>query len=150
MMNRVTLLMFGILAASFVVFAACDDEPTQAEANEQFCDDVSELIASLRVIRDLDADSTFEEVEDARERARNAYNAVLESREGVTEARFDDLEAAEQELQQALGDIDEDSTIGDALESVDDEIEAVALAAAQILNDVNCGRTGDSESQSEE
>ena len=132
------LVMTGLLMVSMFAFVACDDEPTQAEANEEFCDDVAELIASLRVIRDLDANSTFEEVEEARDRARDAYARMVESSEDVVEARLDDLDAANEELQRAVNDIDEDSTIGDALDSVDEELEEVAKQAAQILNDVDC------------
>jgi hypothetical protein len=138
MTKRVMLILMGVLTASAMFFVACDDEPTQAEANEQFCDDTAEFIASLRVIRDLDANSTFEEVEEARDRARDAYARMIESSEGVVDARLDDLEAANQELQQAVNDIDEDTTLGDALDSVDEELEEVASQASQILNDVDC------------
>ena len=138
MTKRVILILMGVLTASAMVLVACDDEDTQAEANEQFCDDTAEFIASLRVIRDLDANSTFEEVEEARDRARDAYARMIESSEDVVDARLDDLEAANQELQRAVNEIDEDSTIGDALDSVDEEIEEVATEASQILNDVDC------------
>ena len=47
MMKRATLLLAGLLAASMFAFVACDDEPTQEEANQEFCDDTAELIASL-------------------------------------------------------------------------------------------------------
>jgi hypothetical protein len=143
------MVLFGVLAASAMVLVACDDEPTQDEANEQFCDDTSEFIASLRVIRDLDSDSTFEEVEAARERARDAYATMVESSAGVVDARLDDLQASYDELLSAVDEIDSDTAIGDALESVDDEIEQVALEASQVFNDVDCG-TSDSDSQSDE
>ena len=48
-MKRATLLLVSLLAASMFAFIACDDEPTQQEANEQFCDDMAEFVASLRV-----------------------------------------------------------------------------------------------------
>ena len=138
MTKRLILALAGLLAASMII-AACDDEPTQQEANEQFCDDTAEFIASLRVIRDLDADSTIDDVEEARERAREAFENMVESSAGVTEARLDDLEDAYDELRRAVDDIDDESTVGDALESVDDELEEVAVATALIYNDVNCG-----------
>lgn len=138
MMKRATLMLAGLMVASMFAFIACDDEPTQDEANQEFCDDTAEFIASLRVIRDLDADSTIEEVEDARERARDAYANMIESSAGVVDERLDDMEAAWAELERAVNDIDDDSSLEDALGSVDDELEEAALQASQILNDVTC------------
>jgi len=146
-MKRAMLVLIGVLTASMIV--ACDDKPTQQEANEQFCDDTAELIASLRVIRDLDRNSSIEEVQAARDRARNAYANMIESSAGVVDARLDDLNSAYDELQAAVDDIDESDSIGDALDSVNDELEAVAQEASKILNDVDCSGVG-SESQSDE
>jgi hypothetical protein len=150
MMKRATMALLAVLTAASVALVACDDEDTQQEANEQFCDDVGEFIASLRVIRDLDANSSIDEVEDARERAVNAYQNMVESSADVVDARLDDLESAYNDLQEAVRGVDSGDSIGDALEAVDDEIEAVAQEASQILNDVNCGSVGGSEGQSEE
>jgi hypothetical protein len=148
-MKRATLVLLGILAATAFAFVACDDEPTQEEANEEFCDDVSELLASLRAIRDLDADSTFEEVEDARERARNAYEGMVESSRDVVDVRLDSVEEAYDELQRTVNAIDEDTTLGDALGAVDDDVENLATEVSLIFNDVDCTGIG-SESPSDE
>lgn len=149
MIKRASLLMMGLLMASAFAFVACDDEPTQEAANEQFCDDASDLIASLRAIRDLDLNSTVEEIDAARESARDAYADMIASAEGVVDVRLDDLEAAYDQLQEAVDNLDEGATLEDALSEVDDEIENVALEASQVLNDVDCGGSG-SDSQSDE
>ena len=149
-MKRTLLILAGMLVASMIAFVACDDEDTQQAANEQFCDDTAELLASLRVIRDLDADSTIEEVDDARERARNAYENVLESLAGLAEADVDALQAAYDDLQSEIAQIDGGTSVGDALEQVDDAIEEFAKQAALILNDVDCSGLEDFESQSDE
>jgi hypothetical protein len=136
--------------AAAALVAACDDEDTQQRANERFCDDTAELVASLRVIRDLDADTaTIEEIEDARDRAQEAYDDLIESAADVVDVRLDELNEAYAELRQAVIAIDDDSTIPDALDDVDDELEAVALEASQVLNQVDCSDVG-SESQSDE
>lgn len=150
MVKRASFLLIGLLAASMFAFVACDDEDTQQEANEQFCDDTAELIASLRVIRELDSDSTIEEIEEARDRARTAYENVLESSVDVVESDLQALQDAFDELQAAIDDIDEGTSIGDALDQVDNEVEAFTQEAAKILNDVDCGSVGGSESNTEE
>jgi len=136
------LVAIGLVAAAIVV-AACDDEDTQQRANEQFCDDAAELIASLRVIRDLDADTaTIDEIEDARDRARDAYEDMINSAANVVDLRLDELGEAYDELQRAIRAIDDESTIPEALDAVDDELEAVALETAKVLNKVDCSGVG--------
>jgi hypothetical protein len=142
MKKRVSLILAGLLTASMLAFVACDDEPTQQEANEQFCDDAAELVASLRVIRDLDRDSTLDEVEEARDRAQQAWDNMIASAEGVVDVRLDDAQQAYDDLIAAVDEIDSEDTIGEALESVDDEVENLAKQTSTLLNDVNCGGVG--------
>lgn len=149
-MKRATLVLFGLLTASMFAFIACDDEPTQEKANEQFCDDMGEFVASLRVIEDLNRDSTIEEVEEARERARTAYANILESAVGVVEVQIDDLQDAYDDLLAAVDAIDDDATIGEALDSVDDEVANVATEAGIVFNDVDCENASSDQKQSNE
>lgn len=141
-MKRATLLLVSLLAASMFAFIACDDEPTQQEANEQFCDDTAEFIASLRVVRDLDSDATLEEIEAARDRVKAAHDAMIGSSVGVVEAQLDDFEEAWAELETAVDDLEADATLEEALGQVDDEVENASTTASQVLNDVDCGGAG--------
>jgi hypothetical protein len=149
MKKRSLLLLAGLMAATMFAFVACDDEDTQQAANEQFCDDTAELVASLRAIQDLDADSTIEEIDDARARARDAHEDLVASAEDVLDARLDDFNAAWDALGQAIDDLDEGSTLSQALDDLEDEIQDVSTEASQLLNDVDCSGVG-SESNSEE
>ena len=149
-MKRATLLLFGLLAASMFAFIACDDEPTQEEANKEFCDDMGEFVASLRVIEDLNRDSSIEDVEAARERARTAYENILESAVGVVEVQIDDLQDAYDELLAAVDSIDDEATIEEALDSVDDEVANVATEAGIVFNDVDCENASSDQKQSNE
>jgi hypothetical protein len=142
MKKRASLILVGLLTASMLAFVACDDEPTQQEANEDFCDATAELVASLRNIQDLDSDSTLEEIEDARERTRDAREAMIATSEDVVDARLDDFNEAWDALGDAIDDLDEGATLSDALDDLDDEIQDVSSEAAQLLNDVDCGGSG--------
>src|SRR5262245_20050840 len=150
MKKRATLILAGLLTASTIAFVACDDEPTQQEANEDFCDATAEMVASLRNIQDLDSDSTLDEIEDARARARDAHENMVATASGVVDARLDDFNEAWDALEQAVDDLDEGATLSEALDDLQDEIDDVSTEAAELLNDVDCSGVGDSESNSEE
>jgi hypothetical protein len=150
MKKHASLILVGLLAVSMFALVACDDEPTQEEANKEFCDDMGEFVASLRVIEDLNSDSTIEEVEGARERTRTAYSNLLESAVGVVEVQIDDLQDAYDELLAAVDAIDDEATIAEALDSVDDEISNVATEAGIVFNDVDCENASSDQKQSNE
>jgi len=139
-MKRSPLILAGIavLAMAMFALAACDDEDTQAEANEAFCDAAANYIAALRDVQDLDTDSTTEEVEEAADVARDAYDEMIEASAQVVEVRLDAVQDARDDLQTAIDNVGEETSIGDALDEVDDEITNVVSEVAQVLNGVAC------------
>jgi hypothetical protein len=141
--------LIGLMAATMFAFVACDDEPTQQEANEEFCDATAEFVASLRVVEDLDRDSTLEEIEEARDRVVNAHDAMIAASQDVVDTRLDEFEEAWEELRDAVQDLDADATLDQALDDIDEELQNASTEAAQLLNDVNCSGVGD-EGDSEE
>jgi hypothetical protein len=147
------LLIAAILALAVLpTFAStgCEDEPTEAEANEQFCDSAGDLIAALRNLRDLDRNSTVEEFQDARDQVATSYDAMIQAAADVAEVRLDELAEARDDLQAAIDDVPEDAMLGEALGAVDDEVDNVTSELSQVLNDVNCGGESGGDSQSDE
>jgi len=151
-MRRIPFILIGIVAIAIAMFAftACDDEPTQAEANERFCDSVGDLSAALRNLRDLDSDTTVEEYQDERDQVTESYEAMIEAAASVVGLRLEDLEESRDDLQDALDDVPEDATLGEALEAVDDEVDNVARELSQVLNDVDCSGLPGEDTQSDE
>ena len=149
MRNRMTLAMAGA-AVALLLLAACDDEPTQQEAEEQFCDDVAVLSAALGELRDVDNETSVDEFEAARESVRNAYNNVIASAEQLRDVRLDDLKEANDNLSEAVDDIDDDASLDEALASIDEEVEEVSVQLSQVLNDVNCGSGQGGQERSDE
>ena len=149
-MKHLIWILVGMMALSSLALAACDDKPTQEEANKQFCDDMGEFVASLRALRQLDSNSTIDEINAARDRTRESYDRLIASSKDVAHSRLDDLQKARDNLQKAVDDIKPDATISEALSSVDDEIDDVAKAAAQVFNDADCAHASQDEKQSGE
>jgi hypothetical protein len=151
-MKRSSLVIIGLGLAIFgaLVLAACEDEPTEAEANERFCDSVGDLVAAFRNLEDLDRDSTIDEFQDERDAVAASWDAMIDSAAGVADVRLDELNDARDDLQAAIDDVSDEATLGEALDSVDDEIANVTSELSQVLNDVNCGIESGGDSQSDE
>jgi hypothetical protein len=142
-MNNVVGVLIAVGIGAIVVlglFAFEDDEPTQEEANEQFCDDVGEFTAAVAELRDVDRDTPIEEFEETRDIVRERYDAMIESARGLTDVRLDDLEEANNALRAAVDDIDDDASLQEALDSIEDEADEVATQIGQLLVGVEgCG-----------
>jgi hypothetical protein len=146
----VLIAVVAILTFGIVVALVEDDEPTQAQAEEQFCDDVGAYLASLGALRDVDVNTPIEEFEDAREDVRTTYENMINSAQQLREARIDELEQANANLEAAIGDIDDEATLQQALDSIKDEADQVAEEISQLLNDVNCGSSQGAQENSDE
>jgi hypothetical protein len=144
------LIAIGVAALSMFAFAACDEEPTQAEANERFCDSVGDLVGALRNVRDIDRNSSQEEFQEARDDLAESYDAMISAAAEVREVRLDELNQARDDLQQAIDEVPDDLTVGETLDAVDDEVDNVVRELSQVFNDVSCGLEPGGDSQSDE
>ena len=142
-MNTVVGVLIAVGIGAIVVlglFAFEDDEPTQEEANQQFCDDVGEFTAAVAKLRDVDRDTPIEEFEEIRDIVRARFDAVVESAGNLTDVRLDDFEEAVNNLRAAIDDIDDDASLQEALDSIEDEADEVATQIGQLLVGVEgCG-----------
>jgi hypothetical protein len=149
-LTAVLIIAAAILTVGVVVALVEDDEPTQVEAQEQFCDDVGAYLAALGALRDVDRNTPIEEFEGAREDVRVTYDNMIASGQQVREVRLDELEEANDNLREAVDDIDDDATFQEALDSIKDEAEEVSVQLSQVLNDVDCGSGQGAQENSDE
>jgi hypothetical protein len=139
-----------IIGIGVVVAIVEDDEPTQVEAEEQFCDDAGAFAASMGALRDADDDTSLDEFEELRENARIAYENMIRSLETLRYARLEEIEEANDEFRAAVDDIDDEGTLGEALESIEDELEELSIELSQVMNDVDCGSGQGAQERSDE
>jgi hypothetical protein len=144
------LALGGAAVAALLLLVACDDEPTQAEAEQQFCDDVGAYLAALGELRDVDENTTIDEFDQIRENVLTAHDNMLASAQQLRYTRVDDLEEAESNLRSAIEDIDDDATLQEARSSIEDEVDEVAQQTSQVLNDVDCGSGQGAQERSDE
>lgn len=150
-MNKRKFLAIGAAAsAALLLLAACDDEPTQAEAEEQFCEDAGAYLAALGALRDVDKNTTVDEFDQIRENVRTTHDNMVASAEQLGEVRLDDLEEAQDNLRAAIDDIDDDASLQEARDSIEEEVDEVAQQTSQVLNDVDCGSGQGAQERSDE
>jgi hypothetical protein len=150
MRNKWLSAAVAATAGLALLLAACDDEPTEEEANEAFCNDVGDFLAALGELRDVDEDTSVEEFEETRELVRTTYEDMIQSAQGVRNARIDELNEANENLRAAVDDIDDDASLQEGLDSIEEEADAVSEEVAQMFNDVQCGSGQGGEEDREE
>ena len=131
----------AMLLVLCVLLAACgDDDPSPEEAMANLCTDLSELQSSVQNLEQVrtNPNATVGQLEDARDEVNDQLEDVQSSADDVEEANVDALEDAYGNLDQAIDDIDDDATLADAGQSVEDEIQAVNAAWEQLMGGLNC------------
>jgi hypothetical protein len=121
--------------------AACDggdDQPSAGEEQTDLCDALGDLRASLSDLGDLGPDSTIEDFKDARARVAADVDAVVDAAGELGDTRYDELDAATDELRREIEGLDEDTTLREAATTIRDAIAELASQGASLFSGVDC------------
>jgi hypothetical protein len=132
--------VFMWIAASVGLIAlglACDD-PSPEEAQAALCSDLIVFEQSMDNLTDLRAHSSVEELKTAMDDARDSYNEVVDSAAEVGNDRVDTVVDAYEDLQNAIDDLPDETTIQDGAASLQPEISAVVSARQDLRTGSGC------------
>lgn len=129
-----TISMLVVVAMLSVSLAACGDE----EAEASLCDSLAEFQTSLSNLRDLNEDSTKEELEAARDDVGEALDQVISDASDLAGVRIDSLQTAFGDLRTAIDDLPDDTSISDAVEELEPQLDAIGTAFQGIFAALNC------------
>jgi len=113
-MRKLTLL--GLVILLLPLLAGCGTTVDSAKAD--FCDDLGAFGQSLTGLRDLQAGSTKEDLQDAIGAAEQAWQDVKDSGSKLENVQLDAVEDAFGDLKNAIQDIPDDATLAEALAAV--------------------------------
>lgn len=97
------LLLFG-----------CTQQPSVSEATATFCQDLTSLQKELAALNDLTPNSTVGELNQARDRIQIALDKVDASKSLLQNVKLDELDAAEENLQDTITGLSSKDTLADA------------------------------------
>ena len=133
------LLLVGIFVAVLGIAAiACDDDPSEAELTIELCRDLVDLQVADAAFDTLDENSTLDEIKSVNIAYGDALDDVIDSAGDLADVRSEPVEAAYNDLNQAIADIPGDATIIEALTSIEDELVAIDNAYATAFSSLGC------------
>jgi branched-chain amino acid transport system substrate-binding protein len=141
---RLPILALAAVAATLVL-AACsddDDEPSTGEAQAAFCADLDSLDTALVALGALTAQSSVDDLQSARDDVQSALDDVQSSAADVSDAKIDTLESAYDDLSSAIDDVPGEDTLGEALASLQPQIDAVNAAWDEAYSSADCLNVG--------
>ncbi len=140
MLNKWTFLGLGLLIAivALVSYACGDDEPSEAEAVAQLCADLNTLQSADAAFDTIGADSTVDELDDAKAAYSDALDDVVSSAQDVADVRTQPIEDAYDDLDQAISDIPGDATLVEGLASIAPQLAAVDAAYDSAFSSLDC------------
>jgi hypothetical protein len=127
-----------VVTFSVLLLAAC--QPVSPEqANADFCASLVAYEASLAGVASLTPESTVEEAEEA-------FGAVIDARDDVADAarilvdvNMDAVDEAYEDLDDAIRDIEQSESVGDAVTTIQEQLAAVRAAYDEVFS-ANCGQ----------
>jgi outer membrane murein-binding lipoprotein Lpp len=103
----------GLLTVSILVLllAGC---VTIDQARTNYCESLGSFAQAAAGMRQIDENSTIDDVEDARNEVARAWNDLANSAGNYKDAQYNALEDAYKDFENALDDIPGDATLADA------------------------------------
>jgi hypothetical protein len=122
----------------FLATAACSSE-TPEENTQEACNAAEQLTVALdNFDMTLKPDATVDQVADARDGVRQAWQELDAAADDVAQDRGQALDEAWDDLQQSVDDVSGDATIADAAESLRDDAAEVQEARDALADDLGC------------
>lgn len=129
--------LFGLAVAAIV--AACSTSTTPSSpAPLAVCTAADELDASITALSDLDSQSTLEEVQQAVDRVRTAFEDLRAQGRELAEAGLTQLTEAMQRLDRAVASLPEGTSLEGAINLLREELEALGAARVELRSELGC------------
>lgn len=132
--------MIGLTIALMVALVAgCLSPQTSTEdAEAKLCADLARLDQAVVNLQSTNTNSTVGEFRDAKEEYNEALAAVRTDAANVAEARLDELNQANEDLEDSIENVPDTSTIREAAPTLMEEVNAVRAAERNLRDDLNC------------
>ena len=129
-----TISMVVVAAMLSVSLVACGDDAAEAS----LCDSLDSFQAAVSDLRDLNEDSSKEELEAARDDVGEALEQVISDASDLAGIRVDSLQTAFGDLRTAIDDLPDDTSISDAVDELEPQFDAIGTAFQAIFAGLNC------------
>jgi hypothetical protein len=131
--SRIKFLALAVIPA----VVACGG-PSVEDAEASLCEDLNGLAGALQNLGQINAQSTVNELEAARNDVAKAYESVKASAATVEEARVNDLDTAYSDFESTVNSISGRDTLGEAAITVAAESANVSAARQQLSSGLSC------------
>lgn len=130
------LAIFIMAVLALLTMTACRESDADVQADA--CTELNDLQASIAALTALGPTSTVQQYKDAAKQVRESAQDAARAVRRVEEERGEDLRDAEENLDDAVGDVDNDQTAVGALAQIQPQIAAVSAARDQMTASLNC------------
>ncbi len=146
---RRAMALGAIVLVGVAGLVGCDDDESQAAAEDNLCASLTSFSSSVVNLQGLDpATASQDDYEAAVQEIEKAGNTVREDAEDVSDADTAALESAVNDLEAAADDVPDDVPVADAVSTLQPEVQAVAQTWNEAFNGLGC-QTSTSSSNSQ-
>ncbi|NEQ46496.1 MAG: hypothetical protein F6K00_24315 [Leptolyngbya sp. SIOISBB] len=121
-----------------LLLAACGGQPSVEDAEASLCGAIDDFGGALAAYSQLDAQSTVDDLQTAREDVVSSYEAMQAAATVVEEARIADVETAYSDLDSTVNGISGRDTLGEAAVDVGTSLANVQAAREQLYSNLSC------------
>ena len=127
------IIFLSLTVVLLLSIAGCG-QPSVDQAKANFCQDLGEFATAVVDLRQIDATSTKQELQDAVSAVQNAWGDLKNSAGKLQNAQVDGVESAVNDLQKSVDDIPDDAMLAEGLVAVQ---QASLATMAEVVKTTN-------------
>ena len=127
----------SLFLLSILVVTGCSQSLEEAQVD--LCQALAAYGEAVRELQNVNANTTVEELQSARDSVSEAREAVADAAADLRDARIRSAESAWENTQEAINDIPGDATLGEAAATVRGQAVILVTEIERISN-ISCGR----------
>jgi hypothetical protein len=125
------------VALAVALLTAAGSSTSVEDAEGAYCDSLQALFDSVFAAQELTSASTVEEAEETADAVRSAYDDVVAAAGDYTDAQISEIESAREGFDDAVSEIPDSATLGDAQLALQTALEGFFEAVGPAL-DTQC------------
>ncbi len=135
--RRIGLIAAPVVALVLLV-AACGGDESQASAEQNLCQALGNYASAVAGLQGLSLQSTKQDIQTQVEAVQSAWDGVTSAAQDVASADVNAIESAQSNLQDAVNGLSDDTTLEQAAQDLQPQLQALAQAYQQTYNGLDC------------
>jgi uncharacterized protein YukE len=135
---KLAVIGTAVVAVALGAGACGGDSESQASAEQSMCQALGNYASAVAGLQGLSLESTKSDIQSQTDAVQDAWNGVTSAAQDLGSADTSAIESAQSSLQDAVGNLSDDTTVAQAAQDLQPQIQALPQAYKETYDGLDC------------